>query len=520
LALLVIGLAVPPFTEAQNRLPLRLHVAHGVAPAIVDGAGRQVLLRGVNTGQLADYYRFDKKLPSTVPLKRADFREMSRMGFDVVRLVVSWSKLEPRRGEFGLRYLRKIRRAVRWAGEFHIYVVLDMHQDQWGKFVFTPRGETCAKGTFPNIGWDGAPRWATFTDGLSTCFTQRKSDAPAVQRAWESLWLNREGIQDELVRTWGRLAHAFAANPDVAGYDLLNEPNLRSVKANERALLGNYYASAIAAIRSGEDAAGAGFHHIVFFEPGILWPRNGTATHTPSLGFTDDRQIAFAPHLYAGANSTAISARFRRAINLEAELTEDSAASFKAPPWVGEWGWFGNPVADRPKISAFAHMQDAHLLGGAWWQWKQACGSPAAYWPPSGRPRHRIGNLFRYRCPGQVPRPSPQGTVRILSRAYPLAAPGRLDRLRSRWRSGKVVVEGQDVDHTGSPWLKLWIPARGQRGIRLEGIGRAHARIRRVGGGWLVNASVKGRYKIVASYRPFGTKPGPAFAGDHPGGPG
>jgi len=518
---LVIGLAAgPAMAGAEGGSPPRLHVAHVGAPAIVDDAGRQVLLRGVNTGQLADYARFSKKLRPTVRLTKGDFREMSRMGFDVVRLVLSWSKLEPHRGEFSLVYLQRIRRAVRWAQARHIYVVFDMHQDQWGKFVATPRGETCPRGTFPNIGWDGAPRWATFTDGLSTCYTQRKSDAPAIQRAWQSLWMNREGIQDELVRTWGRLAHAFAANPNVAGYDLLNEPNLRSVQTNERELLGGFYAEAIAAIRSGEATAARGFHHIVFFEPGVLWPRNGTATHTPSLGFTADDQIAFAPHLYAGSNSTFFSSHFHRAINLEARLAQESADSFGAPPWVGEWGWFGDPGADRPKISAFARMQDAHLWGGVWWQWKQACGAPGAYWPPSGRPRHRIGNLQRYRCPGQKPRPSPQGTVRILSRAYPLAAPGRLDRLRSRWRSGKVVVEGQDVDHTGSPWLKLWIPARGQRSVMLEGIGRAHARIRRVGGGWLVSANVRGRYKIVASYRPFGTKPGPAFAGDHPRGQG
>src|SRR5919109_3593429 len=74
-----------------NLLPL--HVASEGKPRIVDAGGRQVLLRGVNSNQLGDYYRVRRDLRPTIPLHERDFQGMAEMGFNVVRLVVSWSRL-------------------------------------------------------------------------------------------------------------------------------------------------------------------------------------------------------------------------------------------------------------------------------------------------------------------------------------------------------------------------------------------------------------------------------------------
>ena len=93
---------------------------------------------------------------------------MRTLGFDVVRLLVHWSALEPRRGTFDTAYLDRIRQAVGWAREHGIYVVLDMHQDAWGKYIASPPGETCAPGFTHQQGWDGAPRWATLTGPSSS----------------------------------------------------------------------------------------------------------------------------------------------------------------------------------------------------------------------------------------------------------------------------------------------------------------------------------------------------------------
>ena len=109
----------------------------GDDPAIVDPGGREVLLRGVNVNQLGDYYQADPGLPTTAPLAEEDFARIRALGFDVVRLVMSWSAFQPERGAFDAAYVARVRQAVRWAAEHDLYVVLDMHQDAWGKHVAT-----------------------------------------------------------------------------------------------------------------------------------------------------------------------------------------------------------------------------------------------------------------------------------------------------------------------------------------------------------------------------------------------
>ena len=72
-------------------------------------------------------------------------------GFDVVRLAVSWGRLEPQRGTWDTAYLDAIDSTVRLLNSHHIYVVLDMHFLDWSS----------------SFGGSGAPSWATSTSPLS-----------------------------------------------------------------------------------------------------------------------------------------------------------------------------------------------------------------------------------------------------------------------------------------------------------------------------------------------------------------
>ena len=56
---------------------------------------RQVILRGANVNSLGDYYQGDPDAVPVVPVTDADWADMAAHGFNVVRLLVSWSKLEP-----------------------------------------------------------------------------------------------------------------------------------------------------------------------------------------------------------------------------------------------------------------------------------------------------------------------------------------------------------------------------------------------------------------------------------------
>src|SRR3954462_3294835 len=220
LPLLALGIITP----AADGMP-RLQAIRGDSPAIVTADGRQVLLRGVNVNQLGDYWQQRPEIPATLPLTEDDFAGIQALGMNEVRLLVHWSKLEPQRGRVDEAYLAQIRQAIGWARKPGIYVVLDMHQDAWGKSIATPRSESCPPGFSPQQGWDGAPAWATLTDGLPTCRFQIREVATAVAQAWQNFYLDRDGIQSELVKTWAHRAHACAAVPPVAAYGLLNEPN-------------------------------------------------------------------------------------------------------------------------------------------------------------------------------------------------------------------------------------------------------------------------------------------------------
>ena len=213
-----------------------LHVDHAVDPPVVsDSLGRQTLLRGVNVNSLGDYWQANPKYPAVVPVTGADWDRMAAQGFDVVRLLISWSTLEPQRGRFDRAYLSRIASAVDAASARGIYTVIDMHQDAWGKYIATPRDVTCPEGTQPAKGWDGAPRWATLTAGFDTCTPGGREASPAAREAWRAFYANDRGIRGELVKAWGVVASAFRTEPAVAGYDLLNEPNrLSDALSNKR----------------------------------------------------------------------------------------------------------------------------------------------------------------------------------------------------------------------------------------------------------------------------------------------
>ncbi len=484
----VIVLASPRYAEA-GLLPL--HATRGAAPAILDSAGRQVLLHGVADNQLGDYYQVDPSQPTVFPLRRQDFTRMSELGFNVVRLVLSWSRLEPEPGLLSASYLREVRRAVTWANASGLYVVLDMHQDAWGKEVATPPGETCPPGLTPSIGWDGAPAWATYLDGMSTCHNTFRELSPAVAAAFDNFYDDRNGIQAQLVWVWSRLASAFAADPGVAGFDLFNEPHPGSrpgpVAEQE---IGAFYARAIAAIRAAESERPGGFHHIVFFEPSVLYDVAPSPAVSPPPTFSADPNLVFAPHLYPGTFSPLSTDQAYRA-------TEAVAATYGTAFWVGEWGWYSqDPRDDYENIRDFAAHEDQALAGDAWWQWRQRCGDPHQFGAPGSPGRPIADGLNRYRCPGDHPLGIPPTTRQVLSRAYARAAPGRIESMLSDPASGEFRLRGFDPDPGGSCLLEVWTPAGpgGRPRFAATGVERLSTRAAR--GGWITTGCARGSYEL------------------------
>src|SRR5947209_85245 len=74
------------------------HVRHAATGAsIVDGRARELLLRGVAVNGLIEYNR---DFAEAVPVRGDDVHEMAALGFDFLRLPISWSRLEPAPGHF------------------------------------------------------------------------------------------------------------------------------------------------------------------------------------------------------------------------------------------------------------------------------------------------------------------------------------------------------------------------------------------------------------------------------------
>ncbi len=189
--------AVSSFVSVQGRM-------------FIDSAGRQLTLHGINVINKSASTAY------TCDIGEEVYRNLNRWGFNVVRLGILWDGLEPRPGQYNDEMFRCIDRNIAWAKKYGIYVVLDMHQDLYG-VEFS----------------DGAPRWATLTEGKPHRKGDLWSDAyllsPAIQTAFDNFWKNSpapdgKGLQDHYAALWKKIAKRYAGEPAVIGYDLMNEP--------------------------------------------------------------------------------------------------------------------------------------------------------------------------------------------------------------------------------------------------------------------------------------------------------
>jgi len=449
---------------------------------VVDDNGSVVILRGVAVNQLGDYFQANTMVPSTIPLQRRDFRQIASLGCNSVRLIVHWSLLEPSRGVKNLAYLVQVKQAVAWAKEYGIYVILDMHCDAWGKYIATPPEVKCKWPLLSNIGWDGAPEWATFTDDKSRCMLVHREMSLAVMNSWQSFWDDREGIQQHLIDNWAWLAGEFKDEPAVAGYDLINEPlwgyNLTAdVNKHKPA----FYKRATEAIRKAESG---GMNKIIFFEPMAIWSAVPRETPKP---FTKDQNIIYAPHIYLGSISIDMFLFHKEMIPLRKgfEWADGESKKFGTTFYNGEWSPGPGDHAYR-----YAALEDEYQIGSARWQWKISCGDPhlmSGFWPDRNKmPSGQTNDVMVLLC-GDEKKPegieqgiNPIDAV-VLARPYPRAFPGPAN-FKSDPKKRTLEIKGDE--NSGDAPLIIWMP--GGRRPQIEAENVKEISIEQVEGGWLI----------------------------------
>lgn len=362
-------MATPPtaiLTAAMPAQTVAPHTRDGMFLVTVRGErlvgpdGQEVLLRGVNANAFVAY---NPSHPEAVPLTASSLREMAALGFDVVRLPLSLSLLEPRPGRIAKAYLDAVASTVAQARSQGLWVLMDLHQDRYNRHLFD--GEA-----------DGIANWGVWPAGMPTVPTLLGLTNPAVQGAFTSFWLNvrvgRLRLWDIYDRGLQALGRRFRDQPGVLGYDVMNEPNpgfLLGPSFRTRHLL-PFYRQAVASLRAVDPV------HIVFVEPDlesaalgyVPWPR-------AALPFPN---VVYAPHAYLpvglvgsahGLPPAVRGAAVREALDVLYARAYASARASGLPLWIGEFGVPPTPEGDR-QIAHQIALQNRYKVGSAFWLWQ------------------------------------------------------------------------------------------------------------------------------------------------------
>lgn len=399
------------------------HVARaGGRTYVADEAGRWLFLRGVAANSLVDY---NDDYAETVPLRPDDIREMAALGFNVLRLPVSWSRIVPRPGELDNSYLDTIAAVVRTAESKGIRVWISMHVDRYNKRLL------------PGEEADGAPDWATLTDGLRCGRDYRCVDA-AWRNFWEDTRVHGKGLQEHYLDAVLAVSRHLRGHPALLGIELMNNPmpGGGDPPGFHRDQLWPFYGRMIAGLRAD------GERRILWFDRSGLSEQTGRG---PAARFSDDPNLVFAAHNYTEVftEPRRPSGSRERLEPWYREAVRDSE-KFGSAVVVGEWGGPAGDGWDQWRADQL-DLQDRHLLGSAAWMWKQR---PGFYdWHTVDADGGLRGDSLRAQ---QLSRPSPRAVPGVLRSVH--LAPRRLT-VRVTGRGGKAILWAGTIVRRGGPSL-------------------------------------------------------------------
>lgn len=309
---------------------------------IINSDGQVLILHGVNLIDKESPYE-----PSAIGFTNADAEFLAENGVNVVRLGIDWAAVEPEPGDFNEAYLASIEQTVQTLANNGIYTILDMHQDGYSS-VF---------------GGDGAPSWATETDGLPNLdelgFPATEFVDPAESAAWGAFWSNTDELENEYAQMWEYVASYFNGNSDILGMEIMNEPYSEGTldglfggsQGFDSGVLTPFYDQVADAIRAVDPTTP------ILYEPNADFNFDGS---TAGLGPVDASNTILSFHAYCEV--TVGSGCFPDVSALVADA-EAYAKANDIPALMTEFG----ATSDQSEISA--SMNAANLDDIGWTEW-------------------------------------------------------------------------------------------------------------------------------------------------------
>jgi endoglycosylceramidase len=422
----------------------RLRVLDG---RLVDQRGREVTLRGVNAraAGVFDVTFDDGRLPlEDIPVfDAADAARMRALGFNLLRLPINWSALEPEQGVYSREYLARIAALVKDCEKADVLVLLDFHQDAFSK----------------EIGQDGAPRWVLdlllgpdgypYLGGPLTDLGARRF-APYTLDAFRRFDANEHDVQSLFAQAAVALAKRFKRSRTVVGYEIMNEP-LATWDAAGDAQLRAFHVRVAEAIRTVDR------RHLVVFEPNAL--RNAFNATLPALGPFPVAGAVYAPHIYTYVFDGRTFTGDTAALVSSMEAAAGEAAAWGTPLLVGEYGIDPTHPLANEWITASLDEQDRLRAHSTFWLWEEiSSGHWGLFEGESGEPGGEriarttaLSRTFARAVPGRVLEHAFDAAANTLTLRWTASARGPVEIFVSprRYPHGATITcDGAPVDVT------------------------------------------------------------------------
>jgi endoglycosylceramidase len=330
--------------------PPHTHPLWADGAVLRDDQGRVAVLRGINArvDGVFDVSFTDGRAPvETVPkLTAADCTRMRQLGFDLIRLLINWSGVEPTMDHYDDAYLAKVDAAVQCAAGAGMLVVLDLHQDAYSK----------------EIGEDGAPLWAiqpppTMLLGGPLDDLAARTTSMQTQAAYETFFTigDASGLQARFDTMLGHVAARWADDPAVVGVEIYNEPftGLDELAA--------FHPGAARAIRA------AAPDKLAFFEPPKVRNILDAVAKSPTPFAVDG--AVYSPHIYTSVDLKGFDPGLLEPSVTHAQL---EAKAWKTPMFIGEFAVGPDDDAGHALWTQTEYqLHDRALASNAYWLWKE-----------------------------------------------------------------------------------------------------------------------------------------------------